>query len=107
MSVVTRVRRATTSTDRYGDTVTATTTSTTIEGAFVAPGPSAELTDGARDGVTIDAVVYCPPGTDITHLDDIDIDGARYRVVGHPATWVHPWSGWEPGVVAELTRVQG
>jgi hypothetical protein len=107
VSVVTRVRRATTSTDRYGDTATATTASTVIAGAFVAPGPSTELTEAGRDGVTVDATIYCPAGTDLTHLDDVDIDGVRFRVVGHPAEWVHPWSGWEPGVVAELARVQG
>lgn len=108
-----RVRASASGVDRYGDPIPGTSTSTEIANAFVGPSSSTDITGVGRDGVTIDAVLYAPWGTDITTHDLIVVtnDGANngtYRVDGQPAEWTyHMGDGSRAGQATPLTRAEG
>lgn len=105
--VIRRVRATPGGTDAYGDPVESTTSTTVIPRAFVAPQQGSENNDPGRAGVTVGLTLYAPPGTDLLHTDQVDIDGVRYDVEGEVAAWEHPFTGWRPGVVVALRRAQG
>ena len=101
---VSLVRRSKSGTDAYGNDVFATT-STVVAGAF-APGGSTEQVQGQNVVIT-QPTLYLPPGTDVSAVDAIDIDGDRFEVDGTPTDWVNPFTGWNPGVEVRLKRVTG
>lgn len=43
-----------------------------------------------REGLTCDAVLYAPPGSDIEAADRITHDGQTYTVMGVPKKWESP-----------------
>lgn len=73
--------------NEYGDPVEATTTTTDVEGCLFAPETSDEVRATGREGATIKATLYAPPGTDVSHLDEVTVDGQTYQVDQHPAAW--------------------
>jgi len=61
-----------------------------------------------REAVTVDAVVFAPPGSDVLATDRIKLSGGDvFRVVGLPAPWLNPFTGWAPGVTIRLARTTG
>lgn len=102
-----RVRTAPGGTDQYGDPMPSTETRTTLEDSFVAPRVSSEVTDAGRAGVIVGLTLFMPPGTDLVHSDQVDVDGVLYEVDGDAGDWTHPMTGWAAGVVAALRRVDG
>lgn len=97
--------------DRTGDPESGANVSHTIEKCGIAwssgssaPG-STENTD-RRETVESTVTLYCPAGSDIVATDLVELpDGDQYRVVGKPARWKSPFTGWEPGVVVSLKAV--
>ncbi|MEV0759527.1 hypothetical protein [Nocardia sp. NPDC050435] len=61
-----------------------------------------------RANIVSDVVLYCPRGADILASDQVELpDGQLYSVVGKPAPWKSPMTGWAPGVVVNAKRVSG
>ncbi len=62
-----------------------------------------EPNPGERELVQSDITLYCPAGSDILASDRVELpDGDEYFVVGKPARWQSPFTGWQPGVVVKL-----
>ena len=60
-----------------------------------------------RDTATKRVPVYLPPGTEVSHLDAVEIDGERWEVEGVPTRYMHALTGWTPGVEINCRRVTG
>lgn len=105
---VTRLR-APLVTDRYGNLVRDWDSATRLDipGCGVAPRTSDEETEQGRQGVIVGIAVYAPPGTDIVPSDRMEVRGEVYEVVGEVADWRSPFTGWHPGIVVNLRRVEG
>ncbi|WP_147265900.1 hypothetical protein [Nocardia puris] len=106
--LITVLRR--TKRDQFGDT------STDAHHQIVGVGIDWSATDydhvgGAHDfraNVEVDVVLYCPRGADILASDQVELpDGHVYDVVGAPAPWRSPLTGWAPGVAVRAKRVSG
>ncbi|WP_163168104.1 hypothetical protein [Arthrobacter sp. Alg241-R88] len=78
-----------------------------VEGCGVEPRPSAEPTQEARNSVTSGFTLYLPTGTEITPQNRVVVRGGTYEVLGEAAEWVNPFTGWAPGVVVQVQRVDG
>ncbi len=105
---VVRLRGAVT-TDRYGGEVWDWTAPTEVEipGCGIAPRQSDEANERGRQGVIVGLTVYAPAGTDVSSSDRLRIRGDDHEVVGEIGVWHSPFTGWEPGVVINTTRVTG
>lgn len=101
---VTLITRTKSGTDTFGND-TYTETLSTIKGA-VAPAVSTEVT-AAGETVTTHPTLYAPPGTTITSIDAVQIDGLQYEVDGEPEVWNSPMTGEQFGIAAHLQRVTG
>lgn len=77
-----------------------------IKGCGFAPGGSTESGDN-RTVIATNPQLFCPPGASITAKDRVKVRGLVFEVVGDPADWKHPMTGWDPGVVVNLERVAG
>jgi hypothetical protein len=73
----------------------------------VEPRPSAEPVQDARNAVTSGFTLYMPTGTTITATNRVRVRGAVYDVLGEPAEWRSPFTGWAPGVVVQVEKVEG
>jgi hypothetical protein len=110
---ISRVRRSPGGYDEYGDPVESTTTTSEIEGAFVAPrldtslGGTGEVMSRGRAGVIVGLTLYAPYGVDLTRDDQIDVDGVRYDIEGEPGAWKNGLTGWAAGIEAALRRAEG
>jgi hypothetical protein len=94
-----------TTSDRYGDTTDAV--SHVIEGCGIAPHSSTESTD-RRDTVVTGLTLLAPAGADLVATDVVELpDGALWSVSGDPRAPQSPFTGWQPGIRAALTRVTG
>lgn len=82
-------------------------TSTEVVGVAVEPRPSNEPVQDARNAVTSGFTLYLPPGTEITARDRVQVRGDTYRVLGDPAEWRSPFSGWDAGIVVQVERTEG
>lgn len=78
-----------------------------IDGCGFNPGQSSEPLQEARNAVTSQPEVYAPFGSDVLSGDRIVVRGKTYDVDGEPADWRSPFSGWSPGMVIVLKRVEG
>jgi hypothetical protein len=96
--------RTKTGTDAYGNDVFSTAP-TVVKGAF-APGGSTEQVQGQNVLIT-QPTIYLQPGTDVSAVDAVDIDGDRFEVDGTPNDWINPFTGWSAGVEVRLRRVTG
>lgn len=69
--------------------------------------PEADKSDGGqtRFAVKANAILFCPPGSDIDRSDYVEIHDRTFRVVGVPLRGRH-WNGWEPGMKINLALVE-
>lgn len=106
-----QVLTAGTVTDPYSDTSTpswdATPTSVDVTGVAVEPRPSGEPLQDARNQVTSGFTLYFPPGTTVTPQNRVIVRGSTYDVLGEPAEWTNPFTGWNPGIVVQVERSEG
>lgn len=82
-------------------------TSTPIDGWGVDDSASLEPADAHRELVETDCVLYRPEAADVQASDRVICRGRTYEVVGDPATWRHPMTGWNAGFVVRLRIVKG
>lgn len=82
-------------------------TSVTVEGVGVEPRPSGEPAQDARNAVTSGFTLYFPAGAAVTSADRVTVRGETYDVLGEPAVWRNPFTGWAPGVVVQCERTEG
>lgn len=93
-------RRTLAGKDAFGDP-TYTDVPTTVYGAFYAGQSS-----GDNTGVDEQPVIYLQPGTDVTFLDSVTVNGQLYEVDGNPVDWAHPFTGWRAGVEVHLRAIE-
>ena len=107
---VTRLR-AQTSTDPYSGESTPdwslAPSSETTTGWGVDDSRSAEPDEVAREAVVTDFVLYREAAADILPGDRVVVRGLTCEVVGRPATWRHPFTGWSAGFVVRANVVEG
>lgn len=68
---------------------------------------SAEPLESGRDPVVTDFVLYRPEPADILPGDRLVIRGLTCEVVGRPAVWHHPMTGWAAGFVVRADIKEG
>ena len=104
-----QVLSASTTTDRYSNTVEnwATPSEVEVDGVGVEPRPSSEDHRDARNAVTSGFTLYVPAGTAVTAKNRIRVRGDVYEVDGEPAEWRNPFTGWQPGLVVQTKRMEG
>lgn len=78
-----------------------------VDGVGVEPRPSDEPTQEARNAVVSGFTLYLPTGTVIGPQNRVVVRGGTYEVLGEKAEWVNPFTGWAPGVVVQVQRVDG
>lgn len=61
-----------------------------IAGCSVQPATGGTAWADIRQGVTVRAVLYAPPGSDIQVGDRIVYEGRRYSIEGAPLPWESP-----------------
>ncbi len=97
--------------DRFGDT--SYVEHHEIRGAVLEFGgqdePNANgVATSNREMARYDATVYVPVGSDVLANDLIElVDGEKYHVIGRPQRPKHPVTGWTPGVIVRLRRIEG
>lgn len=98
-----------TTTDPYSGEPTDdwSTTTEVTERAAVEPRPSTEPVQDARNAVTSGFTLYLPADSTVTARKKVGVRGKVYDVLGEPALWRSPFTGWEPGVVVQVGRVEG
>lgn len=99
-----------TAADPYsGDTVAdwAAATSVAVDGVGVEPRPGGEPTQDARNAVTSGFTLYLPADTAVASSDRVVVRGETFGVLGEPALWRNPFTGWAPGVVVQCERMEG
>lgn len=101
-------QRATTATDRYGETIVSwsSPTTTTLAVRGVEPVSSTEDNDG-RQAVITGHRVYLDRGADVLAGDRLVLRGVTYEVNGAPADWRAPWGSRVGGLVVALKAVTG
>lgn len=82
-------------------------TSADIEGWGVAQLGSLEPTDLARDAVVTDYTLFRKEQADVLAGDRVVVRGDTCEVVGRPAWWHHPMTGWDAGFVVRANLVEG
>jgi len=98
---------AATDADPYSGDDATTGSEVEVSGVGVEPRPSGEPTQDARNAVTSGFTLYLPAGTVIGPQNRVEVRGATYDVLGEPAVWRSPFTGWEPGVVVQCERTSG
>ena len=111
---VTRLRASSTPDPYSGDDVQDWSAPAELAIPGVAVEPIVSRTESAvrpaeqRRLVEIDFRIYVPdPAADVTAADRVRVRGHVCRVVGEPAAWRSPFTGWAPGLVVELTTTEG
>jgi hypothetical protein len=97
-------QRATTRTDRYGQTTldwTAPATASITTLAPAEPRPSSEPVQDARNSVTDGWTLYLPEGSDVTPADRMVVRGDTHFVIGEPSSWLGA------GLVVQTSRTEG
>lgn len=103
---VTLVRRVRNGTDRDGNDQF-TTARAEINGVPVWPLSSSEVL-GSQDLSNSTLSALLPPGTDVTLIDAVEINGIRYEIDGDPNDYsVSPLTGNGAGVEVHLRREDG
>lgn len=103
VTLVRRVKAA--EPDQFGNDVY-TPTSVTVTDCVIWPRGSTEDAQG-RDTITTGVAVLMQPGTAVAGIDAVLIAGQRYEVDGDPQTFRSPFTGRDPGVLLNLTRITG
>lgn len=79
-----------------------------IGGVGVEPRPSTEDEGEARNSVTTGFTLYLPAGSPlVTSGHRVRVRGEEFSVIGDPAEWRSPLTGWAPGSVVQCARVVG
>lgn len=65
------------------------------------------LEAGRAEMVVTDFVLYRDEPADVLPGDRLIIRGLTCDVVGRPATWRHPMTGWDAGFVVRANLVEG
>lgn len=102
MEAVTRIRRASTGTDSYGQPIL-TETETSFD-AIVAARTGSKTVGAAEITVTSGLTVYLPAGTDVQNDDIFVVRGVRYVLDGEAFDWRSATGSWNPGTVIDLQR---
>lgn len=88
-----------------------TPTEATVGGVAVEPRPSSEPVQDARNAVTSGFTIYMSleqfVESRIGAQSRVTVRGETYQVEGDPAEWRNPFTGWQPGVVVQVTRTEG
>ena len=85
----------------------ATSTEVVVDGVAVEPRPSGEPLQDARNQVVSGFTLYFPPSSVLTAANRVVVRGGTYNVLGEPAVWRSPFTGWEPGTVVQVERSEG
>jgi hypothetical protein len=109
---VTRLRYATTGTDRYGNAVRdpddEAPAELPIAGAMFDPGGSVEPVERGREAVITQPTAYfVGQWPDILASDQLRIRGRVYEVIGDPGDWRSGFGTSLGGLVVPLKRVDG
>jgi len=78
-----------------------------VDGVAVEPRPSSEPVQDARNSVVSGFTLYFPAGTPVSAAQQVIVRGDVYDVLGQPAEWRNPFTGWDPGVVVQVGRTEG
>lgn len=78
-----------------------------VPGVGVEPRPSQEPLQDARNSVTSGYTLYMPAGAQIDAKSRVRVRGEVFNVLGVPAVWRSPFTGWEPGIVVQVDRSEG
>jgi hypothetical protein len=81
--------------------------SVTVDGVAVEPRPSNEPVQDARNAIVDGFTLYLPPDVEVSARSRVVVRGGTYDVLGEPAVWRSYFTGWSPGVVLQVQRVQG
>lgn len=103
-TITVRVRRP--SLDIYGD-VTLSDPWDIPECAVAPVSAASAVSEPGRLGDTATWTLFAPIGSDLAANDVVTIAGDAWRVQGNPGEWRSPFTGWEPGMVAEIARGDG
>lgn len=82
-------------------------TSVSVAGVGVEPRPSGEPLQDARNQITSGYTLYFPASATVTPQNKVIVRGVTYDVLGEPAVWVNPFTGWQPGQVVQVERSEG
>jgi hypothetical protein len=83
--------------------------SVAIAGFAIDPGGSVEFNTVNRRQITTTPTLYFQGSAspDILASDRVTANGVTWEVVGNVADWRSPFTGWAPGFVWPLQRVEG
>lgn len=102
--------RSVTGQDADGNDIPGDTT-TTLENVPVWPsdgnGTSGNEQTQGRDTVIQGYSALLPPGTVVSAVDKVTVYGKDFEVNGLPGFFRSPFTGTDPGIVVNLTRVTG
>ena len=84
-----------------------TSTEVSFSGIAVEPRPSSEPVQDARNAVTSGYTLYGFPVGSVTAANRVRVRGVVYEVLGDPADWRSPFTGWAPGLVVQCGRTAG
>jgi hypothetical protein len=104
---LTIVRRVEGAADSHGNVQMVDGDTVTIDGCAWAPAAGSDVTENGRDGATVDATAYLPPGAVVGRRDVFVRGGHRYDVIGEPGVWRSKYRRREVGVVVSLSRSEG
>lgn len=102
METITRVRRASSGTDSYGQPVY--TISEESVNAIVSQRVSGTNFDADQIVLTDGLTVYLPSGYDVQDDDKFTIRGKTYELDGDAFDWRDGLGSWAPGTVVNLQR---
>lgn len=104
-------QRAASVTDPYSGEATdldwSLMTSLPIDGWGIDDSASSEPTQDARNAVVTDFVLYRSEPADVLPGDRVVVRGFVCNVVGRPAKWRNPMTGWDAGFVVRANIVEG
>ncbi len=81
-------------------------TEVVVDGVGVEPRASSEPLQDARNSVTSGFTLYLPE-VPLTSKQRVRVRGLVYNILGEPAVWRNPFTGWAPGLVVQVDRTEG